>query len=160
MKAVYEKYKRFHVWMGDDVVTANDLANSFKIALSSARHNLNQLKKLGLVESFLKKNATGFVCVHFKSLATIPEPLIVDQSPAKRIVSRSPAERMMDKSRKAYLGLCKSITKQVIRYENLEDMDDWYLPMCHINAWPFTNPYGDLYVEERLYGFKPEGSYG
>lgn len=150
MKAVYERYKRYHVWMGDDVVTANDLANSFNIALSSARHNLDQLKKLGYVESFPKKNARGFVCVHFKSLGTIPEPLIVDQSPS---------ERMMDESRKAYLGLCKSITKQAIPYKDPKNIDCWYLLMCHINAWPFTNPYGDLYVEERLYGFKPEGSY-
>ena len=93
------------------------------------------------------KNRAGFVCKHYsRSVAADPPPLEVQQE-------ETPAEMSMDASKKAYLGLCRDITGVKVELKN--NMDDWYLLMCHINAWPFANHYGDLYEEERLYGIKP-----
>ena len=96
------------------------------------------------------KNRAGFVCKHYsRSVAAGPPPQKVQQE-------ETPAEIVMCTSKKAYLGLCNDITG--IKVELKKHMDDWYLPMCHINAWPFTNPRGDLYDEERLYGIKPSSA--
>ena len=140
------KYQKYFDWIGSQVVNANDLCKAFNISAYSARHNLGRLVKLGLLDTFDMKNRAGFVCKHYsRSVAAEPPPLEVQQE-------ATPAEMSMDASKKAYLGLCHDITG--VRVELKKNMDDWYLLMCHINAWIFTNHYGDLYEEERLYGIK------
>ena len=144
------RYQKYFDWIGAQVVNANDLCKEFNISHASARHNLSQLVKLGLLDIFDMKNRAGFVCKHYsRSVAAGPPPPEVKQE-------ETPAETVMSTSKKAYLDLCHDITG--IKVELKKHMDDWYLPMCHINAWPFTNHYGDLYEEERLYGFKPSSA--
>ena len=54
------RYQKYFDWIGAQVVNANDLCKEFNISHASARHNLGQLVKLGLLDIFDMKNRAGF----------------------------------------------------------------------------------------------------